>query len=323
MMNTYPNRRAILAAALGAVSAPVVAQDPSSRVLRLITPFPPGGGLDVVARFLAKGLSDKLGRPVIVDSRSGGQGIVGARVAAIAPPNGDTLLLGTNSSMVTNPAVMPSLPYKTLVDFAPVARIVGYETVVLVNPESRFKTFGDIVAEGKRPGSRINYGASTTTYQVAIERVKKAGGFQATAIPYKGTVPALSDLMGGQIDFAMGDLGSVTGLVKGGKLRIVAVNSAQRSPELPGVPTLAEFGIEGIEIHAWVGGFYQAKVDPALVKTMADAMLAVMKTPEAAEVLKANGGTYFPAGPAAFRAFLTKEIDVTKAAAEAANIRVE
>lgn len=316
-------RRAVLAAALATAGVPLLAQDRSSRVLKLITPFPPGGGLDVVARFLASALAAKLNRPVIVDSRPGGNAVVGARAAAMAPPNGDVLFLGTNSSMVTNPAVMPGLPYQTLVDFAPVARVVGYETVVLVHPESRFKTFADIVAEGKRPGSRISYGASTTTYHVATERIKRAGGFDAMAIPYKGTVPALNDLMGGQIDFAMGDLGSITGLVKGGRLRIIAVNSAQRSPDLPDVPSLAEFGIKDLEIHAWVGGFYQAKVDPAIVKSMSEVMLEVMKTPEALKVLKANGATYFPAGPEEFRAFLGKEIQVTKAAAEAANIRVE
>lgn len=322
-MNHHLARRTVLAAALGAVGAPLLAQDKSQRVLRLITPFPPGGGLDVVARFLSTSLAAKLGRPVIVDSKSGGNAVVGARAAAMAKPDGDTLFMGSNSSMVTNPAVMPSLPYQTLVDFAPVARLVGYETVVLVHPKSRFKTFGDILAEGKRPGSKINYGASTTTYHVAVERLKKAGGFEAAAIPYKGTVPALNDLMGGQIDFAMGDLGSVTSLVKGGRLRVVAVNSAQRSPELPDVPTLAEFGIKDLVIHAWAGCFYQAKVDPAVVKAMAEVMLEVMKTPDAAEVLKANGGIYFPAGPDEFRSFIAKEIQVTKTAAEAANIRLE
>ncbi len=322
-MHNEINRRTVLGTALGLAGAPLFAQEKSGRVLRLITPFPPGGGLDVIARFLSKALAEKLGRPVIVDSKSGGNAIVGTRAAASAAPDGDTLFLGTNSSMVTNPAVMPNLAYQTLVDFTPVARIVGYETVVLVHPDSRFKTFGDIIAEGKQRGSKINYGASTTTYHVATERIKKAGGFEATAIPYKGTVPALNDLMGGQIDFAMGDLGSVTGLVKGGRLRVIAVNSAKRSPEFPNVPTLAEFGIKNIEIYAWIGGFYQAKVAPSIVKSMSEAMLAVMKTPEAAEVLKTNGGTYFPAGPQEFRAFLVEEIQVTKAAAAAANIRVE
>ncbi|MGH2522729.1 MAG: Bug family tripartite tricarboxylate transporter substrate binding protein, partial [Anaerolineales bacterium] len=148
-MHNEINRRTVLGTALGLAGAPLFAQEKSGRVLRLITPFPPGGGLDVIARFLSKALAEKLGRPVIVDSKSGGNAIVGTRAAASAAPDGDTLFLGTNSSMVTNPAVMPNLAYQTLVDFTPVARIVGYETVVLVHPDSRFKTFGDIIAEGK------------------------------------------------------------------------------------------------------------------------------------------------------------------------------
>lgn len=321
-MHVHPTRRAVLAAALGTASAPLFAQEPSGRVLKLVTPFPPGGGLGVVARYLATALQERLGRPVIVDTRTGGNAIVGARTAASAAPDGDTLFLGTNSSMVTNPAVMSPAPYHPLVDFAPVARVVGYETVVLVHPDSRFKSLGDLIAEGKRPGSRINFGASTTTYHVALERLKKAGGFEAAAIPYKGTVPALTDLMGGQIDVTMGDLGSITALVKAGRLRVLAVNSAKRSLEMPDVPSLAEFGIPGVEIYAWVGGFYQAKVDPAVVQAMAEAMLAVMKTPAAHEVLKANGANYYPAGTVEFRKFLTQEIELTKNAADAAGIRI-
>lgn len=324
MTKLHLTRRTLLGAALGAAAIPAFAQVKNSGTpLRIIVTLPPGGGMDNLARFLAPKLAEALGRPCIVDSKPGGNAVIGTRAAATAAPNGDTLLLASNSSMVTNVALMPQLPYDPLVDFAPVARLVRYDLVVVVAADSPLRTFADLVAAGKRPGTKLNYGAGTSTYQVVVERLKRAAGFEAEPIPYKGTAPALNDMMGGQIHFTVGDMSSVAALVKGGRVRILTTAAAVRSADLPDVPALADAGIKDIDMFAWLGMFYQSKVDPASIKAVSEALLAIMKTPEGLAFAKAQNGSAYPAGPEEYRKFLVHEIEVTKRVAHAANIRME
>ncbi len=323
-MNQTFTRRAWLTASLGLAAAPTLARAAPRRPLKIITPVPAGGGTDAQARVMAEALAQRLDRPVVIENRTGGQAIIAVRAVASAPPDGDTLLLASNSAMVTNLAVLRAPPYDTLRDFAPVARLFGFDTVILVREDSRFKSLGDLLSEGRRAGSRLSFGAPTSSFHVAFERIRRAaGGVEAAVIPYRGVAPALSDLMGGQIDFTMADSGSVASLADAGRVRVLAVNSAKRSPRLPDAPSLAEAGIDGIEIQAWVGSFFPARAAPAVVAATADAMLAVMKTPQVSEFLRSHDAFAQPAGPQEFRNFLRNEIRITKEIADAAGIRIE
>jgi len=241
--------------ALGATAAP--AADPA-RPLKIIVPFPAGSGTDTGARVLGQWLSAKSGQTVIVDNRPGASGFIAAQAAAAAAPDGDTLLLTTNTTHAANPAMFKKLPYDPVKDFEPVSMVGSAGMLLLVAPGSPHKDIGSFLARLRAGGKRLNFGAGNSSSRIAGELLKSATGADLMAVPYKGTPPALTDLMGGQIDFMFCDIGPALPLVTTGKLRALATSGATRELLLRDLPTLQEAGLKGFEMTVWSAAFVPA-----------------------------------------------------------------
>ncbi|MES3000862.1 MAG: tripartite tricarboxylate transporter substrate binding protein [Pseudomonadota bacterium] len=320
-MNTLTRRELLAAASLSALAGTAAAQGGGLRPLRLVTTLAPGGSADGVARFLALKLPEVMKRAAFVDSRPGGNGIIGLRSVTSAPLNGDSVLVGGPSLIVVNPAVIPNLPYQPLTDLIPVARLMRNSSALVVAADSPIRTFADLVDVAKR--KRLNYGAGSASYQVMVERIKHAAGFEATAIPYKGTTPPLLDVIGGQLDFSPSELGAALGMVRQGKLRMIVTTGSTRAAEVPNVPTLLELGYKDLVLYGFLGLFYPTGVPEERVKELGQAVNAVMRTPDALEFIRAQANEPWPATPDEFRQFIAREQEFTRTVVKAAGIRVE
>ncbi len=251
-----PTRRKLLAAAVAAVATPAAhAQAPAwpSRPVRLIVPFPPGGGTDAFARPLAKVLSQNLGQQFVIDNRGGAGGTLGAELAAKSAPDGYTFLVGAVHHTIAV-SLYPRLGYDLQKDLLPVTLVSQVPNVVVVNPQRvAARTFAEFQAYVRANPGRLNYASAGngTTHHLTVELWKTLTRSFATHIPYRGAGPALQDLLAGQVDFMFDGLGSAIPHIKAGKLVPLAVTSAQRSPALPDVPTLDEAGVKGYSARTW------------------------------------------------------------------------
>ena len=222
--------------------------------LKFIVPFPAGSGTDRAARALGQWLTSKTGQPVIVDNRPGAAGFLAAQAAAAAEPDGYTLLLSTNTTHAANPALFKKLPYDPVKDFEPVSTVGSSGLLLLVPADSPYKDVGSFLAQLRAGGKRLHFGAGNSSSRVAGELLKTAVGADLLAVPYKGTPQALTDLIGGQIDFMFCDISPALPLVTSGKLRALATSSADREPLLRDVPTLSGRRPEGLRNDGVVGG---------------------------------------------------------------------
>lgn len=260
--------RAALGAALFSLAAGVLAQSYPSRSVRVIIPFPPGGTLDFVGRALAQKLSEQTGQPFVVENRPGGQGTIGARDVSGAAADGYTLLFSA-STFATAPMTMKSAPYNVTRDFAPVALVAKAPLAVSVNKNLPITDIKSLLAYAKAHPGKMTFaiGSTGSAGHLSTELLKSAGGFDYLVVPYKGSSPAYTDLIGGQIDCFVDPVLGATSFNKGGLLRIVAVTSKARLPILPGVPTVGET-IPGYEFYSWYGLWGPAKMPPALTQRL-------------------------------------------------------
>lgn len=237
--------------------------DYPQRPIKLVVPFPPGGSVDPAARLLAPRLSERLGKPVIVENRAGAGGAVGSDFVAKSPPDGYTLVWGTVSSHAINSSLYPKLPYDNLRDFAPVVRLLQQPLMVVVTPDSKLVTAGDLLTALRNRERPLNFGSAGagTTGHMTGELLKRLTNGDLTHVAYKGSSPMLNDLIGGQIDLGIDNLPSALALARAGKLRALAVTSSERSPLAPEVPALSEL-IPGMEVVAWQGLFAPAGTPP-------------------------------------------------------------
>jgi tripartite-type tricarboxylate transporter receptor subunit TctC len=253
---TAPGVLASMALALIAAAsffAPAAsAQTYPSKAIRFVVPFPPGGGNDIVGRIVAMKLAEGFGQSVVVDNRGGAGGIVGTEITAKSPPDGYTMLIN-NISLAVNATLVPNLPYDTLKDLAPVTLVGRQPNMLVVFPGIPVKTMKDLLAMAKAKPRQINYGSGGigTASHLATELLNMMAGIQMVHVPYKGLGPALTDLMGGQIQVIISTMASAMPQVKGGKLRPVAVTTAKRSSFFPEVPTMDEAGVRGYEFDTW------------------------------------------------------------------------
>lgn len=263
-MNT---RRIVLtafAALLATTSLTVVAQTYPSKAVRVIIPFPPGGTLDSVGRTLAAKLSEQTGQQFVVENRPGGNGTIGADAVAKAPADGYTLLFNA-STFTTAPMTMSKVPYSVVSDFAPVALVAKAPLSIAINKDLPVTDIKSLIAYAKSKPEKVNFavGSIGSAGHLATEQLKKAGGYDVNIIPYKGTSPALNDLVGGRIDgFIDPILGSLQ-FHKSGMVRVIAVTSASRTPNLPDVPTVSE-SIPGFEAYSWYGLWAPIKTPKAI-----------------------------------------------------------
>jgi tripartite-type tricarboxylate transporter receptor subunit TctC len=266
-MQTRLQRRQLLTWAAAAACAGLLrrdAQAQSGRQIRLIVPFPAGGPTDIVARRLAQALSETLKATIVIDNRGGAGGSIGADAVAKSPPDGRTLLMATVGTHAINPALYKTLPYDAVRDFTPIALVARAPVAVVVNPAVEINSVANLIAMARREPGKLNYGSAGpgTPGHLTGEMFKRSTGIDIQHVPYKGSAPAVSDLLGGQIQLMFDPLQSVLSNVQGGKIRAIAISSAARSSVLPQVPTIAESGYPGFETTAWWGVFAPAKLPP-------------------------------------------------------------
>jgi tripartite-type tricarboxylate transporter receptor subunit TctC len=269
-----PRRALLRAGALGAAAAwagPLAAQPAfPTRPLRLVVPFPPGGPTDIVARPLAQLLAEALKQQVIVDNRGGAGGSIGADAVAKSPPDGHTLLMGTVGTHAINATLYRKLPYDPVKDFVPVGLAATAPVAVVVNAAVPWQTVGELVAAAKRQPDGISFGSAGngTPGHLVGEMFARASGADLKHVPYKGSAPAITDLLGGQIPLMFDPVQSVLPHVQSGRLRALAVSSRTRAPVLPQVPTLAESGLKDFEATAWWAVFAPAGTPGAVLSVL-------------------------------------------------------
>jgi tripartite-type tricarboxylate transporter receptor subunit TctC len=266
------------------------------RIVKIVVPFAPGGGTDVVARTLAQEMAKALGVSVIIENKPGAGTIIGTQAVATSEADGYTLLMGTFANAV-NPSLYAKLPYQQR-DFAPVALVARSFNIVVVNPASPIKSIADLIAAAKAEPDKLSYGTygTGTSAHLAGELFKHMAGVNLTTVPYKGAAPAITDLIGGQIQVMFTTVASAAPLIEGGQLRALAVTSAERSPAFPALPTVSEAGVPGYDAEAWYGLFAPAKTPPDVIDRLNKAAAAAVKA-ESFRKLAVNEGLVLIASP--------------------------
>jgi tripartite-type tricarboxylate transporter receptor subunit TctC len=267
------------------------------RIIKIVVPFAPGGGTDVIARTLGQEIAKELGVSVIIENKPGAGTIIGTQAVATSEPDGYTLLMGTFANAV-NPGLYAKLPYDQNRDFAPVALIARSFNIVVVNPASPIKSISDLIAAAKAEPDKLSYGTygTGTSAHLAGELFKSMAGVNLTTVPYKGAAPAITDLIGGQIQVMFTTVASCASLVEAGQLRALAVTSAERSQAFAKLPTVAEAGVPGYEAEAWYGLFAPAKTPPEIIERLNKAAAVAVKA-EAFKKLSVNEGLEMVASP--------------------------
>jgi tripartite-type tricarboxylate transporter receptor subunit TctC len=294
---------------LGACTAvPALAQGYPERPLTIVVPYPAGGSADILARTVGQKLSVQLEQPVIIENKAGAGTAIGARFVAEARPDGYTLLLGTVSSQAINPA-MSKVGYDPVKDFVPVSALASIPFVLVANPGVSYGNVRDLIAAAKQNQGSISYASAGpgTSNHLAGEMLASAAKIQLLHVPYKGSAPALADVLAGHVPL-MFDL-QTTSLpnIATHKLKALAVTSSQRSPLLPGVPTVAESGLPGFEVSAWFGVFAPAKVPAPVLKKLSAAMARVLEDPALAQRLRDLGAEPDARSAAQFSAYVAEE----------------
>lgn len=293
------------------------------RPVKIIVSLPPGSGADTTARFLAVHLQRQLGQPFVVENRPGGNSFIAAKAVAEAAPDGHTLFVASNTPMVTNAAAFKQLPYDPVKNFAPVAGIGRFPMIIVVPAASPYRSLDQLVAAMKAAPGKLNFASGTISYQIAMAQFQERNGITSTSVSYKGTGPAITDLVAGVCDFSIAEVSSVLPLIRGGKLRALTVAASSRHRELPDIPTATEAGHKGYEAYAWTAAFFPAKVPAAIVERVSEVVRTTMQSAEGATFIQNLGGTVFDATPQQLAAFQVSEIEATRRIVKTANIPVE
>jgi len=304
-MPLQPTKRTLMRATAGALlllAAPLsMAQAWPARPIRLVVPFPPGGLIDNMARLVGNRLAQELGQPVVIDNKPGAGGNVGAAEAARAPADGYTLLMAS-PALTISPAIYKNLPYQPS-QLAPVALLGRVPNVLLVNPASGIGKVQDLVGRAKAKPGQLNYASNGngTSLHLSAELFKRRSETFITHVPYRGSAAALTALLSGEVDMMFDNLPSAIGQIQAGKLRALAVTTAQRSTALPDVPTLAEAGMDGFNVSAWFGVAAPAGLPAPVATRLADALQKVVQQPEVAAAMQRQGAdpTFMDAASAA------------------------
>jgi tripartite-type tricarboxylate transporter receptor subunit TctC len=304
-------RRIIAFAYLACICFPATASAQAtypSRLITIIVPYPPGGNLDVITRLISPGMSRSLGQTIVVDNRPGAGGLIGHQVAMRANADGYTILTTANGSLAYAPQLQPQAPFKAA-DFAALGTIAATPMVLEVNAASRFKSIGDLVAYAKEHPQQVTIGHSGngTTNHVAILLLEQAAHVKFNIVPYKGSAPAVTDLLGGQIDAVVDQLPSSMPNIRDGKLRALVMTTGERSIDLPDTPTLGESGFKGFDVTTMTGLLAPANTPVTIVDTLNKAINSALQEPDLQERLHKLGAEAHQSTPAQFQAFLMSE----------------
>ncbi len=316
--------RRALAALLIAASSAAFAAFPE-KPIRIVIGFPAGGPLDQHARLLTERLQAVLGQPIIIDYKSGAGGTVGAQDVMKAAPDGYTLMLANTGVMVINPALYSRLPYSTLRDFTPIARTAMQPLALLVNPKVPVTTLNEFVAYAKARPGQVNYGSAGNggISHLVPEMFKNATGLFMVHIPYRGSAPAFTDLMGGQVQFMGESIPQAAGYHKQGKVRALAVTSRERNPALPDVPTVIESGIKGFEVVGFYGFLAPAGLPRDVTTKLSDAFRQVMTSADIRNRMVSQGADPAFMGSEEFGQFLASEMPRWAQAVKASGAKLD
>lgn len=298
----------LLPVVLGVMAPGLGAQTYPARAVTLVVPFPPGGSADILARTVSQKLALRLGQSVVVENKAGAGTAIGARYVAESAPDGYTLLLGTVSSQAINPA-MSKVGYDPVRDFTAVSALASIPFVLVANPSAPMNTVAEVIQSARSKPGTLGYASAGpgTSNHLAGELFSAAARIQMMHVPYRGSAPALADVLAGHVPL-MFDL-QTTSIpnLRTQKLKAVAVTGAQRSPLLPEVPTVSESGLPGFEVSAWFGIFAPAKVPPAVIKRLSDDLAAVLKAPDMVQRLRELGAEVDGRSQPEFNSYVREE----------------
>ncbi len=315
---------ALVGLAAAVSTAAVQAQSYPSKPVRVIVPFPPGAGVDIVTRIVTPRLSEQMGQQFVADNRAGAGGIVGAEVAAKAPADGYNLLMGT-AGLLTVVPVMSKVSYNVVRDFAPISVVASVPSLLVVHPTLPVRTMKELVALARaRPGA-INYAStgSGTLPHLTAELFRLQTGVNIVHIPYKGSAPAMTDLLGGHVEMFFGNMLSVIPQVRENKLRALVITTAQRSPAAPNIPTVAEAGYPGLEAATWFGLLAPTGTPREAVARLHDETVKALRHPDTQRMLADQGALPIGNTPEQFAATIQSETQKWDKVLKASGVRAE
>lgn len=291
---------------MGATAA--MAQSYPNKPIRFIVPYPPGGGTDIVVRLVAAKMAQNMGQPVIIDNKPGASTIIGTDLLAKAAPDGYTIGLITDSHAI-NPTFFPKLPYDSTKDFEPVSQLVFVPLVLVANPGLNIKTIPELIAAAKAKPGKLNYASigNGTPHQLLMEWLKSMAGISITHIPYKGVGPAITDVVGGQVDVMFTGTSTASPYVKAGKLNALGISSGKRQPSFPEIPAVAEAGLPEFDIMTWYGVALPAGTPRDITMRLNREIAAVLNQPDVKERLAVLGLVGAPSSPEDFSSFIKNE----------------
>lgn len=297
-------------AAMGALPV-TLAQEVSypSKAITWVVPWPTGGGADFVARTLADQLGQNMGQPVVVDNRPGGGGIIGAQAVARAAPDGYTLFQGDNGPLVFNAALYDKLPYDPIKDFAPVTLIARYPLVLVAGTRVKANSAREFFDEARRRPGQLNYASagSGSAFHLAMELLKQQTKTFVVHVPYRGAGPAIQDVAGGQVEATVISTAAALPLIKAGRLKALGALTAQRQPQLPDVPTMAEQGIRGAEVYAWQGVLVPANTPEAVIRKLHTELTRALVSAETKQKFAGQGVEPLTSTPEEMAAYIRSE----------------
>lgn len=340
MIQRHPlNRRKLVATAcaallaampLGAIAQPGgpagAAQPYPTKPIRIVVPFPPGGSTDLLARRLGEKLATAMGQPVVVENKPGAGGTTGADSVAKAAPDGYTLLMGVTGSNAIAASLYPKLPYDPLRDFAPVSQVVSAPLVLAVGAGSGMKSLRDYLAAARARPMTYGTPGNGTSMHLTGEMFDLATGVKLMHVPYRGSAPALNDLLGGSLQSMFGDFLVLLPQIKAGKVTPIAVTSLRRHPMLPDVPTIAESGVPGLEqfeASSWQGLFAPAATPPAVTARLNMEVVKALDSPDIKEFFGSQGFIVGGSSPEQFKALIETEVPKWQRVVKAANVKIE
>jgi tripartite-type tricarboxylate transporter receptor subunit TctC len=309
-LSSITRRQLVLGAAASLAAGSALAQAQAPKLIKLVVPFPPGGSTDILARAIGARLATQLGVTVVIENKGGAAGSVGAGEVARTAPDGATLMMGHIGTLAINPSIYPKLPYDPIKSFAPLALVARVPNVLVVNDKFPATDFKGFIAKAKAEPGRLNYasGGNGSAAHITFEYLKQQTGIFMPHIPYRGAAPAVSDVLGGQVEAIFTGSPALIAHIRGGKLRPLAVSSPQRMPALPDVPTVAESGYPGFDADQWYGIVAPAGLPAPLVALYNSEINKALASPEVARALAIEGAEPTPTTPQAFAQLIAREI---------------
>jgi tripartite-type tricarboxylate transporter receptor subunit TctC len=322
LIGTYFVLGALAAIAITAASAQEDASKYPTRPIHIIVGFTPGGGNDIIARIVGQKLSESLGQPVIIENKPGGGAIVATEFVAKSEPDGYTLLVGASGAMAINPAVYAKLPYDSIRDFTPVSELGSFPLILIVNASSPIKTVSDLIAYAKANPDKTNYSSSSAAFQLVTEQFKQKTGAPMQVIPYKGANDSVMAVISGQVTATIADAGPVSGQIKSGMVRALAVAAPKRMEDFPDVPTMKEAGAD-VDAVLWSGIFVPKRTAPAIARKLQDEFMRIARMPDVIARLKPLGIESVGSSSEDFSKILAADIVRWTEVARAGNIKME